>query len=69
MLRAGYFIDIQNENIESNSGVILAPIIKLHDLILRADAPVPDKIKEFLQEHNIKVNRVKYKLTFSTSST
>lgn len=62
MLRAGKKIEIMT-NLSSQQGFIMAPIINLGGLILRADKAIPTAIQTFLEQHNIQVYRVAYKGT------
>lgn len=60
MLRAGQKINI-NLPIHSENGFILAPVINLLGIILRADKPIPTAIQTFLEEKGAIINRVNYK--------
>lgn len=59
MLRASSKITINSETITSNNGFILSTVINLNGLILRADRPIPQIIKDFLISKNIQVSRVR----------
>lgn len=61
MLRAGKSVFLQQSIISSDNGIILAPIININGLILRADNPIPEPIKAFLQESGAEAGRVRYK--------
>ncbi len=59
MLRAGKKIKI-NQSVSSDRGIIMAPVIDLCGLILRADKDIPQTIKTFLNAHNVQAYRVRY---------
>lgn len=60
MLRSGKAISISFNKITSANGVILAPIININGLVLRADNPIPELIKDFLTSFHVEVDRVSY---------
>lgn len=61
MLRAGASIKFNKDVLDSENGILLSPVINLCGLILRADRPIPDVIKIFLESKSVVVKRVRYK--------
>jgi|GEM_PF-1879280 hypothetical protein len=59
MLRASKRVTIDTNVLQAHNGFILAPIIDLQGLVLRADYPVPEPIKCFLTTKNVNVGRVR----------
>lgn len=59
MLRAGKRITI-TADLKSEHGFILAPVIDVMGIILRADNPIPEAIKSFLAEKGAIIKRIRY---------
>ena len=60
MLRSGKKISIDNLKLLSNEGTILAPIIVINGLVLRADREIPEPIQQFLNNQGAEVERTQY---------
>lgn len=58
MIRSARKIVIKSKSFQNLNGMIFSPIIDLNGLILRADQPIPELIKQFLESHGAIVNRV-----------
>ena len=61
MLRAGKLIEIDKDELVSENGILIAPIINLCGLVLRADKPIPETIAFFLKNEGVEVHRMRYK--------
>jgi hypothetical protein len=61
MLRAGKSIEINQDILNSEKGVIFAPIINLSGLVIRADREIPEPIQQFLSSHGAQVHRIRFK--------
>lgn len=60
MLRAATKITLTPTSLDSSHGFILAPVIDIMGIVLRADNPIPDVIKNFLVTKGAIINRIKY---------
>tara|TARA_R110000868_G_scaffold120203_2_gene319043 strand:- start:633 stop:1460 length:828 start_codon:yes stop_codon:yes gene_type:complete len=61
MLRAAKSIKFGKDRLISQNGMLLSPVINLCGLILRADRPLPEIIKNFLDSKGLEVSIVQYK--------
>lgn len=61
MLRAGKNIEFRKDRLDSHNGILLSPIINLCGLILRADRPIPEPIKIFLESKGVDIKLIYYK--------
>jgi hypothetical protein len=59
MLRASQKVTLTSNTIEFENGFILSTILDLNGLIIRANQPLAQPIKDFLIPKNIKINRIR----------